>query len=326
MQWYKKPLLCISFSIYFISILYSAIRSREKFDIFIGVACFSAFVGIFLKRLKIIRKLIYYSIDYYPKPLKFGFNSLIVSSFRVIDKLCVKNADLIWHISPRIAEARYEFAKISSESYRHITAPLTYPAKFQRFKPSEEIERYTIGFIGTLSGNQGLQLLIKAMPKIIKVLPQVKVRIIGKGPYENELKKQLNRSSLDNYFIFHGFIKDNEEVLRVLSNCAIGIAPWTQEDDNYVMYADPGKPKLYAFCGLPIIITNVTSVAKEIDERKAGITINYDENELAEAIIKLLRDGDKLKEYKKNAFEFAREYTTEKIFDLILQRTLKDLN
>ncbi len=325
-RWYKQPFLYISFSVYLISMLYAIIRLREKFDLFIGISCFSTSVGIFLKRLNVVRNLIYYSIDYYPGPSKFGFNTFIVSAFRIADKLCVKNADLTWHISPRIAEARYKYAKVYPESYKHMVAPLTYTPKFLRFKPVKEIERYTIGFVGTLSENQGLQLLIRAMAKIIKEIPKVRIRIIGKGPYENELKELIEDQNLDDYFIFYGFIEDDKEVLDILSSCSIGIAPWTSKEDDNALYADPGKPKLYAFCGLPIIITNATLIAKEISERRAGISINYDENELAAAIIRLLKDENRLKEYKKNASELAKEYTSEKIFDAVLQKSLLYLN
>jgi len=317
MKWYKQPLLFISFSMYIVSIFYAMLRLRKKFDFFIGISCFSAFMGVLLKKIRWIRKLIYYSIDYYPKPLKFGFNSLVVWAFRIVDKFCVKNSDLVWHISPRIAEARYKYAKVPPNSYKHLVAPLTYSEKLLRFKPIEEIERYTIGFVGTLSENQGLQLLIKAMPEIIKEIPQIKVKIIGKGPYENELKKMIKESNLENYFIFYGFIKNDDDVLDILSRCTVGIAPWTCREDDNVLYADPGKPKLYAFCGLPIIITNGTLSAKEIDEKKAGISINYDKEELIKAILSILKDEKKLKEYKKNTYELAKCYTTEKIFSSI---------
>ncbi|RKY38247.1 MAG: hypothetical protein DRP72_02160 [Candidatus Omnitrophota bacterium] len=324
MRWYKQPMLFISFSMYIISIFYAVLRLRQKFDLFIGISCFSAFMGVLLKRLKFIKKVIYYSIDYYPKPQKFSFGTLIVIAFRIVDKFCVKNTDLIWHISPRIAEARYKYAKIPPNSYKYLVAPLTYDAKILRFKQIDDVERYTIGFVGTLSENQGLQLLIKAMPQVIRRVPEVKVRIIGKGPYEAELKRMVRNLKLDDYFIFHGFIKSDGEVLDILSRCAVGVAPWTCREDDNVLYADPGKPKLYAFCGLPIIITKGTLIAEEISNKRVGISINYTEDELVEAIVGLFKDKNKLREYKKNAHEFAKQYTTDVIFDSIL-KSVKDL-
>ncbi|MCM8774340.1 MAG: glycosyltransferase [Candidatus Omnitrophica bacterium] len=320
MRWYKQPLLFISFCIYIVSLLYAMLRLRGKFDIFIGISCFSAFMGVLFKKLGWVKRIIYYSIDYYPSPSRFNFDRFVVWLFRRIDKFCVKNADLVWNISPKIAEARYRYTRLSSDRYKHIVVPLTYSSKFLRFKPIEEIERYTIGFVGTLSENQGLQLLIKAMPKIIKEIPQIKVRIIGKGPYEEALKKMVSDLSLDNYFIFHGFIKDNNDVLEILSKCAVGIAIWTCEEDDNILYADPGKPKLYAFCGLPIIITDGAMVAKEIEQNKAGMSIAYNEDYLIKTLVSIIKDNGKLKEYKECAFKWAKKYTT----DGILSNILKD--
>lgn len=324
-KWYKQPLLFVSFLIYFVFIIYSAFRFKKKFDVFIGVACFSTFGGIFLKKLGIAKNLIYYSIDYYPLPLKWRFNSFVVKTFYVLDKWCVKNADITWHISSAIAEGRLKFAKVSPGDYKHIVAPLTYASRLRRFVPLEKVEHYTIGFVGSLSENQGLQLLIKAMPEIIKELPQAKVRIIGRGPYGDELKSMVREAGLNERFLFHGFIEDDNAVLDILSHCAIGIATWTSGEDNNILYADPGKPKLYAFCGLPTVITNRTLIAKEINERRAGISINYNKKELIEAVIAMLTDEEKLKEYKINASKFAQEYSTEKIFDSVFLQSMRYL-
>lgn len=325
MEWYKQPLIFLSFGIYFIFIIFSLIKTKAKYDIFIGISCFSSLVGLCLKKINIVKKLIYYSIDYYPPPLRFGLNTINVRIFQFLDRLCVKKADLLWHISPKIADGRERYANVPAFSYRHLAAPLTYSNNFRRFNSLDSIERFTIGFVGTLSENQGLQLLIKAMPTIIKEMPQVKVRIIGTGPYEHTLKEMVFDSNLSEYFIFHGFVQDDTHVLDLLSKCAIGIAPWTSKEDDNILYADPGKVKIYAFCGLPVIVTNGAVIAKEINEAKAGISINYDQGELEQAVLKLLNDELKLAEYKINSYKFAEKFITEKVFDIVWQESIDNL-
>ncbi len=61
---YKQPLLFVSFGIYLFSIIFSAIRLKKKFSAFIGVTCFSTTVGIVFKKIGIVDKVIFYSIDY----------------------------------------------------------------------------------------------------------------------------------------------------------------------------------------------------------------------------------------------------------------------
>lgn len=321
-NFFTQLLLVPAFILYFFSIVKASSRFKSKFDIFIGVACFSTFVGIFLKKIGRVKRVIYYCIDYYPYPVKFCFNTIVVWAFRLVDKFCVRNSDITWHISKRIPEARNEFEGVDPNSYRHTVVPLCYDSKLLRSVSFDNIERWTIGFVGTLSPNQGLQLLIKAMPQILKVLPDVRVKIIGRGPYDSDLKKLVDEEKLDKIFEFLGFIKDENEVLDILSHCAIGVAPWTSKGDDNILYADPGKPKLYAFCGLPIIITNgAVSIANEIQENKVGFSINYEEKELVNAIENLLKSDETLKTYKNNSINFAKRYTSDNIFGKAFQES-----
>lgn len=323
--WYSQFMLITVFAVYFISILKAARSFHKKFDIFIGVACFSTLMGLLLRKLGIVRYIIYYSIDYYPMPQKFSFNTLVVKAFRIVDRLCVKNVDLVWHITPRIAEARERFSGLNRNSYKSIDVPLCYDKKLFSAKPFGEIERHTLGFVGTLSPNQGLQLVIRAMPELAKKIPDMKVRIIGSGIYEAELKRMIENSSVKEHFIFHGFIKKEKEMLDIISRTAIGLAPWTMSKEDNAQFADPGKPKLYAFCGLPTIITRSTAVADEIDNMKAGVTINYDVEEFVEAVAKLLKNEKLLEKYRENALRFAHKYTSDNIFSSAWEKTLSSI-
>lgn len=139
--WYKKLLLVPIYVISFISTFYSVLQLRKKFHIFVGIGIFPAFVGILLKRLRIADHLIYYSIDYFPLPFKFGFDMIFAKVSMAIDEMCVKASDIVWDISPRITEARKKFSGLGPEHYRHIVVPLGFSSNLLRYTPFEEIER-----------------------------------------------------------------------------------------------------------------------------------------------------------------------------------------
>jgi glycosyltransferase involved in cell wall biosynthesis len=169
---------------------------------------------------------------------------------------------------------------------------------------------------------QGLQLLIEAMPEILKHLPNVIVKVIGDGPYAGELKRLVKESGLDKHFIFYGFIKDESKAMDILSKCAIGVAPFIPIPENNASTADPGKIKFYTFLGLPVITTKIPS-GLLIDEKEAGIAIEYDPHEFANTVIKLLQDDRTLIKYRQNANLFAQSYTSERVFNSALKTTLK---
>ncbi len=324
----RKSLFTLTFifSVYFISILKAVRGFRKKFDIYIGISCFSACVGVLLKRLKITKYLIYYSIDYYPLPKKFNVDTIAIRLFRLMDRFCVLNSDVVWSITSRITEERVRASGVSKESYQVINVPLCFDDNLLRFKPIEQVQPHILGFVGIISPTQGLQLVVEALPDLVREIPDIKVRIIGSGPYLDELKEMLHKKSLTKHVIFHGFIKEEGEVMDILSTTAIGIAPWTTSQADYSKYADPGKPKLYAFCGLPTILTNSPEIAQKIHLRKAGISINYNRKEFVNAVLTILKSTDSLEEYRRNARLFAEECTSSRVFSNAWKETKEFLS
>lgn len=321
--WLNQLLMGSIFLLYALSMLWTVLKLKKKFDVFIGIACFSTLFGFFLKKLGIVKNVVYYTLDYYPLPMKFHINTLVNRIIWSLDKYCCRKSCLVWNISHRILEARENLMNFNRTKYNHILVPLTYGENLLRFKPPEAIEEDTLVFVGTISRNQGLRLVVEAIPELIRFKPKLKVRIIGKGPAEEGIRRMVNVNGLKERFIFHGFIEKEEDVLDIVSRCAIGICPWTDEPDSNIIYADPGKPKLYAFCGTPIIITKVTAVAKEIDDLGAGIAISYNREQFIGAVLKILESEETLEKYRKNAHSFAIKYTTEAVFGDINKEVIR---
>jgi glycosyltransferase involved in cell wall biosynthesis len=273
-------------------------------------------MGILLKRLRLVNHVVYYCLDYYPS------RSLTNRVFIRLDKFCFENSDFVWDLSSWIWRARRNTFKESLKAQNDLIVPVLYPAKLLTLKPLNEIDRWSIAFVGTLIEMQGLQLLIEAMPEILKHLPKVHVKIVGDGPYSNELKRLVSEASLDDHFIFYGFVRRDLDVVEIISSCAIGIAPFIPAPENNAITADPGKMKFYTFLGLPVIVTKIPS-GLLIDKKGAGIAIEYNPHELANAVIKILQDDQILANYRENANKFARSYTMEEAFSPALEKTLE---
>lgn len=316
-KWFRQPLIILVFIANWLSICSCVMRIKTKYDLYIGISHSFGIFGAILKKAGKIKHLIYYCIDYYIPNSKFEFNTLFVNLINIIDCFTVKNADYIWDISQKIPDYREEIGKIKKGSYQNIFVPLGYSKHLRRFRPIEEIDRWDIGFVGTVTASQGMQLLVEAIPDLIKEFPLIKVKIIGHGPYSAQLQEMVSQKGLDNYFIFLGFIKENDKMLDMISRCAIGVALWNNSiDDKNIICADPGKTKLYALCGLPTISTKISYLSKEMQDRKAGIAIEYNINSLREAIIYLLSDDGRLKDYKLNAFNLGESYISDNIFNM----------
>lgn len=307
-----QPLMFVSFAVFTGSFFKAIARLRLKFDYFIGIATFSTTLGLWLKKLGRVDKVIYYCLDYYPKPKNKGFHYFVNILFRRLDAWIIRNADVIWSISPRIKEARQIYAGIKPSSYKDIVVPLGYRQGIERGLDLSEREPFSLGFVGTISQNQGLDLVAEGIKELKRDFPEIKAHIIGDGPYANDIKDKVKALGLEKNFIFHGFVRQDKEVYNILSRCMAGLATWTGGEDDMSIYADPGKPKLYALLGLPIVITSAPYVSELIAQTGAGEVIEYKPDDFARAVKKIISD---FKNYQQGLERFRPHCLAKKAFD-----------
>lgn len=285
--------------------------SGERFDLYVGADNLNTFTGIFLRQIGKVRKVIFYTVDYVPN--RFD-NKILNNLYHWVDRYCVSHCNYVWNLLPRMMEEREKRGILRNNNVSQVVVPIG--VHFDRIKrfSVERIDRKHIVYMGHLRQGQGVELIIKSLPKVIEEIPDIKLAIIGTGQLENKLKNIVNKLRLERYVEFKGFIKDHKDVEKILTKCTVGLAPYEPDPDSFTWYADPSKPKQYMACGLPVIITEVPWIAKEIEKRPMGITIDYNPEELTKAIIKLLEDDEFYEECRKNAIEFASKLSWDKIF------------
>ena len=306
---WKLPEFCM----YLKDVIYTLfwiIKSKKRFNLFFGADPLNAFTGILFKKIKRINIVVFYTIDYIPHRFK---NRILNMLYHRLDTYCVRHSDQIWNLSRRMAEERVR--KGIFDDGKQIVVPIG--IHYSRIKrlPIEQINRKQVVYLGHLRKGQGLELILNALPKVIEKTPNVKLVIIGSGPLEKKLKTLSNELMIEENIEFKGFIEDHQNVEEILTRCAIGLAPYETNPDSYTQYTDPSKPKQYLACGLPLIITRVPQIAEKIEKNCMGIVINYSEDELSEAVIKLLTDDKTYETYRKNAIKFASSLDLNSIFN-----------
>jgi glycosyltransferase involved in cell wall biosynthesis len=299
------------------TILYT-LRTKTKYDIYIGADNLNALSGLILRKIGRVDTVIFYTIDYVPKRFE---GALLNKIYHVIDRMCCYYCNCVWNISDRIAEARFANGVRKERSTPQIVVPNG--SNFDEIKrlPIEKINRFRITFMGHLRKNQGVELILKAFPGILKRVPAARLEIVGTGPLEAALRRLTHSMGLGDKVNFVGFVEDHSELEKILTRCAIGLAPYVPSPDSFTYFADPGKPKTYLAAGLPVVITNVPVIASEINARKAGILIDFDERQLSEAIVTLLSDDVLYREYRENAIALGSLFDWNSIFREAFERT-----
>lgn len=287
---------------------------NEKYDVYIGFDPLNCLSGMFLKKLKRVKKVIFYSIDFVP--VRFH-NKILNYFYHAIEIFCVTNADETWNVSPRIAEGREKFLNISHKKYPQQVVPIGVWNAYVKKRSLKQIKKHQIFFLGHILEKQGVQLVIEALPEIIKKISDVHFIVAGGGEYLKSLQEKTQELKIEKYVTFTGWVKDRKKIDNLMSESAIAVATYKPEKKqlyNFTYYADPTKLKDYLSAGLPIILTNVSHNAREIAEKKCGILIQYDKHNIAKAVISLLTDEGKLKTYRKNALLYAKEFDWKNIY------------
>lgn len=282
--------------------------SREKYDLYFGVDNLNAFVGLLLKKFKRVKRVIFYTIDFIPQRFP---NKILNWIYHQIDNICVRQSDWVWNLSSVMVGEREKKGVSPRYRTKQIEVPVGTDLDVEICHFSE-IERYTVVFMGHLREGQGLEFLIDCVPEIIRKVPKARLLLIGGGPLEDELRKQVKQKGLGDKIEITGFVKDFEDINERLTKCAVAVAPY--EESAYTRYTDPGKLKAYLACNLPVVVTKVPRAAYEIEKARCGFAVRCNKKELVDAVAKLLTNEELLKIYRKNALNFARKYSWDKIF------------
>lgn len=315
----NKRLGVLDFFIDFFQIVWWVYSSSDKYELFIGVNNLNSLAGLFLKKLGKVEKVVFYTMDFIP--IRFE-NRLLNFIYHKIEIICVKKCDEVWNVSPRMAIGREKYLGLSQKKYPQKAIPVGTWTDNIKKRSFDEIKKNQVLFIGHLLEKQGIQEVIEAFPQIIKSRGSVKFVIVGGGDFEPVLKRKVKELDLEKHVVFKGWILDRSKIDEMISESAVAVAVYKPEKEwlrNFTYYADPYKIKDYLGAGLAIVLTDISYNAKDIEKNGCGIIVNYDKNEIARAIIKLLSDEEELKKYRANSLRYVKNYDWAVIYDKVFK-------
>lgn len=302
-----------------LSVFYHVLRTKQRYDYYIGAGALDCFVGVFLKKIGITKKVIFYSIDFVPRRFT---NNLLNNIYHWMEISCIKNADQIWNVSPRIAEGRKKYLHVSDKEYQQLVVPIGVWNKNIKKRPFTKIKKHQILFMGHLLEKQGVQLILESLPLVVKKIPDLQFIVAGGGEYLEPLQSLVKKLSLEKHVTFTGWITQREKIDEMMSESAIAVATYKPEKQqlyNFTYYADPTKLKDYLSAGLPVVLTDISYNAKDIANKKCGILVEYDKQEFAKALRRLLTDEKSLIEYRKNALDYAKTFDWNNVFSKVIK-------
>ena len=263
-------------------------------------------IGVFLKKLHKIPLLVsVHGSDLFP--LKSAF-------FKNLQKFIIKNSDYITVNSEATKkELLQRFPQYSSKVKMLPMGVDVAVFKKRNIKKPKKYEKNAILlFVGRLSDQKGLQYLIESMPVVIEYNTNIKLLVIGEGHYEKILRKIVVGNHMGKHVEFLGSMP-SAELPKYYNFADIFVLPSLS---NKTGTEALGLSLLEAMAsGCAVIGTNVGGVPFIINNNHNGLLVEQkNSDELAQAILKLLKNKPKSRELGKNAAEFVRKnYSWEKI-------------
>ena len=167
--------------------------------------------------------------------------------------------------------------------------------EYEKLPPKGQFKsKYNIGenekliiFIGRIHKIKGLDLLIKAFNKIAD--EDIKLAIIGKDyGFLNEIRTLIKQFNIEDNVIFPGVLTGDAKK-EALVDCDIFVMP-----SRYESFTTSGLEAMA--CYKPIILTKNNHIHDWVGNR-AGLTCEFDEEELANCFEKLLNDEKLCKKF-----------------------------
>lgn len=291
----------------------SILRLPKTRYVYIGVNPLNACVGIILRILGRVDRVVFYAIDFIPKRSSIP---LINYVYHRMESYAVKYSDICWNVSPRIAYGRRQFLDIVARKKTQIVVPIGVWEKEIAVKVKQTND-YRLIFVGHLLKKQGVQEVIRALPRVIKKLPSVTLAIIGGGEYEKSLRELVDRLSLSSHVKFLGWQSNQHFIQKKILQSDLSLAtyePSGKDTTNFSYYADPTKIKTYLSCGVPLLMTDVSYNAKALIKAGVAAVVPYDKDAIASSIIRIFQDQKTLFQMKKKSIQYAQNFRWDRIF------------
>lgn len=294
---------------------YFIFKIQKPINLFIGIDPLNAFSGVLAQKTGKVKKTVFYTADYACQRFR---NPIVNSIYHWFDRFGIKNVDQVWNVSTRITKLR---KKQGVPKEKNFFVPNTPDFRKIKHLPYSKINKHDLVVVSHLTQAIDYFLVFKVVKELSQKYKDIRLLIIGTGPYEKELKKLVQKLKISDKILFLGR-KPHDEVLKILPQSAVGLALYTKEQP-WTEFGDSMKIREYLACGLPVITTSVTSTADDIKKAGVGYVIELKKEDFEEAIDKLFFNRTLYLKMRKNAIKLASNYTLEKIFIKALRETWK---
>lgn len=247
-----------------------------------------AFNGtVSIKNLKFFGMLYYVFFRYLQRPLyKLGFKNLKVL------------------VSP----SKYLAAQLEKENFGRPIRQIYNGIELPESKKLGESP--IILYVGRLEHVKGVDVLLQAMPEVLRAMPDALLKIVGDGPDRKMFEKKTRELGVSGAVKFEGWLK-GAETMKAFGDARILVVPsvWPENLPTVIIEA--------LAVGRPIIGSRVGGIPELVEDGVTGAIVEpKDAGQLAKSIVELMQDpglADRSVAAQQSARRFGLSYFVENI-------------
>ena len=169
--------------------------------------------------------------------------------------------------------------------------------KFELRDPDPTVRRgakTVLGWVGVIGQQEGLDLLVQAVDHLVQQMGigDLHVIIVGFGPHQAEVEKDVAAHGLSDYFTFTG-AQYGEDLLRILNSIDIGVSPDPKNAMNDI--STMNKVMEYMTLEKPVVQFDLTEGRASAEEASLYARAN-DPKDFAAKVAELIADPERGRE------------------------------
>jgi len=163
-------------------------------------------------------------------------------------------------------------------------------------------------FIGSLVQYKGPWVLVKAIPHIIKEVPETRVVFVGDGPLSHSLKLLSERLACAEHVRFEGFVDEARKALYYGAADVVALPSVMSTEVFPIVLLEAS-----AF-GIPVVVSDLDTFRCFVKDGYNGLVSKRgDEKDLAEKLIKVLTGQALWQAMSRNTLENVTQYSWQRV-------------
>jgi glycosyltransferase involved in cell wall biosynthesis len=245
--------------------------------------------------------------EFYMERFGRGINSPQVRLLRAEEWISCKFADHIITVTDPWRQALVERGQPSQK----ITVVMNV-ADERAFNPSV-VPDHALGrrkgfrliYHGNIDQRYGLDLLVQAIDRIRREIPDVHLTVHGGGEDRNVIEAMVERAELRDHVDLNRVVSTSVLAQRIKA-ADVGVVPY--RDGVFTGALLPTKLMEYAALGLPVVAARTPMISRYFDDSMVEFFTPGDAEELANCISRLYRDRDRLADLARNISTFTKRF------------------